>query len=245
MTKHSVESSPQLYARLGGALYLGVIVLGFFGETVRNKINVAGDTSATALNLISMESLWRLAVATEYIALIFMLALAMIYFVLLWPAGKELTLLATFLRVTGGAVQAVAVLSLMNALLYLKSAAAVKAFTTDQLNVMSNVAVRSHSMGFNVALLFTGACFLFHGQLVSRSGFLPKILGRMIQVGGACYLIDSFAFFVAPTLANTLFPAILLPCFIAELSLALWLLIKGINVAKWRALVSEPQPALT
>ena len=42
-----------------------------------------------------------------------------------------------------------------------------------------------------------------------------------MQVAGACYLVNSFALVLAPALANTLFPAILLPPFVAELSLAL------------------------
>ena len=36
-------------------------------------------------------------------------------------------------------------------------------------------------------------------------------------------------------LANLLFPAILIPAFIGELSLCLWLLVKGVNVPKWEA----------
>ena len=32
MTDHSVETSPQLYARIGGVLYLVMIVLGVFEE---------------------------------------------------------------------------------------------------------------------------------------------------------------------------------------------------------------------
>lgn len=239
VSKHSVESSPQLYARLAGAFYLGNIILGLFGETVRNKFFVAGDPAATAHNLVTMESLWRVAIATEFIALILMFALAMIYFVLLWPAGKELTLLATFLRVTGGAVQAVAVLNLLGALSPLTNPAARKAFTADQLNAMAGMALKAHGLGFTLALLFTGACFLFHGQLIYRSGFLPRILGRMIQLGGACYLINSFGFFLAPAFARMLFPAILLPAFVAELSLSLWLLIKGVNVTRWKALATH------
>ena len=42
----------------------------------------------------------------------------------------------------------------------------------------------------------------------------------------------SFAMLVAPGVANRLFPAILFPSFIGELSLALWLLVKGVNPEK-------------
>ncbi len=55
-----------------------------------------------------------------------------------------------------------------------------------------------------------------------------------MQLAGASYLANTFALILAPALANALFPAIMLPPFIAELSLALWLLVKGVDVPKWK-----------
>jgi hypothetical protein len=48
----------------------------------------------------------------------------------------------------------------------------------------------------------------------------PQVLAR---IGGVLYLI---------------FPAVLLPAFIGELSLCLWLIVKGVNVSKWRKQIS-------
>src|SRR5256885_17045370 len=95
MTDHSVESSPQVYARIGGLLYLIIIALGIFGEAfVRGRIIVSGDAAATAANIMKMESLWRLGIAAEFLSLICTVGLAMIYFFLLNPVSKELNLLA-------------------------------------------------------------------------------------------------------------------------------------------------------
>src|SRR4051812_9583554 len=110
MTDRPVETSPQLYARLGGALYLGNIVFGIFGQAfVRDRLIVGGNAVATAANIRSMESLWRFGLAAEYLALICAIFLAMIYYFLLRPVSKELNLLATFLRLVSITVQAVAV----------------------------------------------------------------------------------------------------------------------------------------
>jgi Domain of unknown function (DUF4386) len=54
-----------------------------------------------------------------------------------------------------------------------------------------------------------------------------------MQIAGVCYVINSFALILSPPLANRLFPAILLPALIAELSLALWLLVRGVRAEKW------------
>ena len=230
---HSSEFSPKLYARIGGALYLMLIGLGIFGQVVKERVIVTGDAAATAANLTSMETLWRLGIVFELAALICVTALAMIYFVLLRPVSRELNLLATFLRMIGIAVETVAALNLATALFPLGNAAYLKAFTPEQLYAMASLALKSHSYGYTLALLFFGFTFLFHGRLIFKSRFLPKVLGLMIQVGGLCYLTNSFLFFLTPSLSGMLFPWILMPCFLAELSLALWLLIKGVNVQQW------------
>src|SRR5438067_1136868 len=108
MLAYDIESSPQLYARIGGALYLGLIVLGFYGQAIRNKFVISGNASATAANIASHESIWRVGIAAEFLALVCVTALAMIYFYLLRPVSKELNLLATFLRLVGIAIEAAA-----------------------------------------------------------------------------------------------------------------------------------------
>lgn len=218
----------------GGALYLVCIALGIFAEAgVRNRLIVSGDAAATAANLTSMEPLWRLGITSEILALVCIIALAMIYFVLLRPVSKEINLLATFLRMVGITVQAVATLNLVAALFPLGNAAYLQAFTPAQLNALASLAIKSHSHGFGLALLFFGFCFLFHGYLIFKSGFLPKVLGILIQVAGLCYVTNSFALFLAPAFADSLFPVILAPAFVGELSLSLWLLLKGVNAEKW------------
>lgn len=54
-----------------------------------------------------------------------------------------------------------------------------------------------------------------------------------MQIAGLCYLTDSFALILSPALANRLFPTILVPAFVGEASLCLWLLVKGVNVERW------------
>jgi Domain of unknown function (DUF4386) len=239
MDEHRGTASPEVLARIGGALYLFIIVPGFFVEAIRNRIVVSADAAATAANLASMESLWRIGIVVEVFELLCALGLAMIYFVLLRPVNKELNLLATFIRLVAISVQAVAVLHLAEALFPLGTADSLQAFTPDQLHALTRMALRAHAYGFSLALLFFGCTFLFHGYLIFRSGFLPKVLGVLIQIAGVCYMTNSLAVFLAPTLADRLFPAILLPAFIAETSLCLWLLVKGVNGEKWRALAAQ------
>lgn len=231
----SVDAVPRTYARVGGALYLAIIALGIVAQVVvRDQLIVPRDAAATAQNLIAMQSMWRLGIAAEVLALICTLALAMIYFALLRPVSLELSILAALLRGLSVAVQAVAVLQLGLALSPLTDPAFVNAFTPDQRAVLASLAVRAHSHGYTLALLIVGAAFLLHGLLIVRSTFLPKVLGRLIQVAGVGYLANGFTLILAPAFAGQVFLAIMLPVFIGETSLSLWLLTKGVHVERWR-----------
>jgi hypothetical protein len=234
MTDRTVETSPQLYARIGGLLYLIIIVVGFVGEAfVRDRLIVSGDARATAANIRSMESLWRFHIAAELFLLMCAIALLMVLFVLLRPVSRELILLATFFNLVSIGIEAVITLYLLGALFPLGEAGYLKAFTPDQLYAMTSMSLKSHSYGFGQSLMFFGCFCVVIGYLIYKSGYFPKAIGVLMQIAGLCYLANSFALVLAPTLANRLFPAILLPSFVGEASLCLWLLVKGVNVAKW------------
>ena len=83
-------------------------------------------------------------------------------------------------------------------------------------------------------------CF-FWGYLIFKSGYFSRILGVLLIICSVCYVTNSFAWFLAPKLAAMMVPGILVPCLIAELSFCLWLLVKGVNVQKWKKQASVEQ----
>jgi len=232
---HAIFASPRALSAAAGVLYLIIIVLGLFGEAfVRGSIVVPGDAAATAANLQSMESLWRFGIAAEFLLLICATTLGVILYVLLRPVNRDLALLALILNLVSIAVEAASALALVAALLPLGSAAYLGAFQPEQLHAMAIMAVRLHGHGFGAALVFFGCECVVLGYLIFRSGYLPKAIGVLMQLAGVCYLTNSFALFLAPALASRLFPLILVPSFVGELSLCLWLLVKGVRVEQWR-----------
>jgi hypothetical protein len=237
MASHTVETSPQTYARIGGALYLVIIVIGLFGEAfVRDRLIVSGNAAATAANIMSHESLWRFHIAAELFLVICAVSLLLIFVILLRPVGRDLILLAAFFNLVAIIIEADTALHLLEALFPLGNAEYLKAFAPEQLYAMANLSLKSHGYGFGVSLLFFGCFCIIVGYLIFRSGYLPKTIGVLMQVAGVCYLTDSFALILSPALADRLFPAILVPAFIGETSLCLWLLVKGVNVQRWKEL---------
>ena len=87
---------------------------------------------------------------------------------------------------------------------------------------------------FNVApykissLVFFGPYCLLIGYLIFRSTFLPRILGVLMAFAGLGWLI-----FLSP-LTNHLSTYLKVLGFLAEASLMLWLIVKGVNVQRWK-----------
>ena len=208
-------------------LFIAVVVF------VRDRIIVSGDATATAKNIIASESLWRFHIAAELFLLICAVVLLMILFVLLKPVSRELVLLAAFFNLVSIGLEAATAMYLVVALFPLGNAAYLKAFSPEQLYALASLALKSHGYGFGVSLLFFGCFCMVIGRVISRSRFLPKLVGRLMQIAGLCYLTDSFALILSPAFANRLFPAILLPAFVGEASLCLWLLVKGVDRQRW------------
>jgi Domain of unknown function (DUF4386) len=109
------------------------------------------------------------------------------------------------------------------------------AFDPQQLQALAYLSLRLHGYGFAIGLIFFGVFLILLGYLIYRSGYLPRSIGVLLVIGGVGYLTNSFAQVLAPALAGSLLPWVLLPAFLAELGLALWLTVKGVNVPKWEA----------
>jgi len=250
MTDRALETSPQVYARIGGVLYLAIIALGLFGEMfVRNTLIVSGDAAATANNIMASELLWRMGISGDLLMHVCDLPLIMILYVLLRPVNRHLALLVVLFDATQTAVLVASKLSLLTPLFLFSGATYLNALEPQQLQALAYLSIKSDSYGFGVGLIFFGCGCLVLGYLIFRSGYLPKIIGILMQIAGLCYLINSFALILAPAFAGMIFPAVLVPAFIGETSLCLWLLVKGVNVPRWneraRAAAGGPVPFAT
>ena len=234
MTKLNVETSPQLYARIGGVLYLIMIILGFVQEVVvRGSIIVSGNAAATAANLRSMESLWRFGISGELFIAVITIILGLILYLLTKPVSKDLALLALLFNIVATTVSTVYTLQLAEALFPLGNALYLGAFTQEQLSAMVSLSIKAHAIGYGFALLLFSPFFFVTGYLLIKSGYFPKALGILYLIPGLSYLTSSLALILAPSFADRYYFVMAGPAFLGEMSLCLWLIVKGVNVQKW------------
>ncbi|HZS06447.1 MAG TPA: DUF4386 domain-containing protein [Blastocatellia bacterium] len=228
------QFSPQAYARIGGVLYLIIIAAGLFAEAfVRDRLIVGADAAATATNIMAHALMFRLGIAADLSTFLCAIPLTVILYVLLKPVDRNLALLMVIFNFVQDAIGGLNALNTYKPLQLLGGADYLRVFSPEQLQAMALLSLKAHAVGFGLALIFFGFSCLAPGYLIFASGFLPKALGMLMAIAGACYLINSFALILSPVLASVLFPSNLFPAFIGELSLALWLTVKGVNVPKW------------
>lgn len=226
------ESSPQNYARIAGILYLIIILMGIGAEAfVRNKLFVSGDAHATANNIIHADFLWKIGITADLIMHICDLPVMIILYYLLKPVSKKLALLNLSFNLIQTAVLVANKLNLFAALFFLGDAEYLKSFSPDQLHTLSYLSIKLHDFGFGIGLIFFGFVCLIEGYLIFKSGYFPKIIGVLMTVAGICYLFNSFVLILAPQFSSI---AWLMPCLIAELTLSLWLIFKGVNLPVWK-----------
>lgn len=233
LTKRVAAATPRLRARVAGIFYLLTIVTGVFAEVfVRGALVVRDDAAATATNILSHEPLYRLGLAADFVMLACYIAVTLLLYDLFRPVGRSLSLLAGFFSLIGIAVLAVNCLNHIAPLVFLGGANSLSAFDPTQLQALALVSLRMHARGYTVSGVFFGIYCLMLGYLVFRSGFLPRVLGALMAIGGLSYLTNSFALFLSPALAARL-PDIMVLGGVAELSLCVWLTVAAVNVSKW------------
>lgn len=229
MSNSSVLSINKI-AKITGIGYLIIFVTGFFSNFfVLENIVVWEEADKTLQNLIHNEMLFRFGIIGFVIMVIADLLLAWTLYYLLMKANKKISSLAALFRIVNAAIFGLALMYLMNVLNMLPDA---------KNNIQMGNEILSSFTGFNatwlIGLIFFGFHLIILGYLIFKSGYIPKILGVLLLIAGAGYLIDSFANILLPAYNNykDIFTMIvLLPGIIGELSFTIWLLLKGSKIS--------------
>ena len=229
------QISPQVYARAVGILYLFTISAGIIAQMgISNGIVVVDDAATTASNILANRNLFQLGFTIYLLEMASQIAQTVIFYMLLKPAGRSVSLLALFFGLVGCIIKTVSRLFYIAPLLVLGEAHYLDVFTLDQLQALALLLLRVNDLAAGMALAFFGFSTLLNGFLIFRSTFLPRILGILSILGGFGWLT-----FLYPPLGNQLLPYILVIALIGSISQILWLLIKGVRVEQWKRLAGE------
>jgi hypothetical protein len=230
MTERTKESSLRLMTRITGALYLLTILTGIFSAGyVSGKLVVNGDAAATAANILAHRGLFQLAFAVYLVEMACQIAITALFYELLRPAGRSVSLVAAFLGLSGGIIKTFSRVFFIAPLFILGGANYLSVFSAGQLQALALLFLKVNDRGAGIALVFFGFYALLTGYLIIKSTFLPRVLGLLSVIGGFGWLT-----FLYPPLGGRLFPFLAIFAILGAASLIVWLLVFGVNAQRWK-----------
>ena len=228
MTQRVAESSPRFKARMAGLFYLLLFPIGGLAFFARSGLVVKGDAAATAAGMLAHESLFRLSVACDLLAIASYIVVTALLYELLKPVNRSVSLVAAFFSLVGCAIQALACIFELAPYVALGSEPYSSVFKADQLQVLAYMSLRVYGQAYKIGLVFFGFYCLLIGYLILRSIFLPRFLGVFMVIAGLGGLT-----FLLP-LSKDMSPFAMAPAALGEFLLTVWLLVKGVDEQRWK-----------
>ena len=230
MNGRTIGTSPQVYGRMAGVCYFLGALASVFGQLViPGRLVVSASAAETAANILAHESLYRFGGVLAFLSVPFHIVWAILFYQLFKPVNRDVTLLAASAMLMGCAMWTLCSLLSLAPLLVLKGTSSLSAFAPEQLQAMALVFLKLNSRAYDLGLVFFGFWCILIGYLIAHSTFLPRTIGVLYALAGVSYLTLLWG-----PLASYLYPYNLALAGPGEISLLLWLLVKGVNVGEWK-----------
>jgi len=132
------EASPRLNARIAGVLYLLTILTGIFAQGfVSGRLVVDGDAASTAANILTHKTLFQWGFTAYLVEMSCQIAFTALFYDLLKPAGRSISLLAAFLGLAGCVIKTLSRLFFIAPLFVLGGAHYLSVFSPEQLQALA------------------------------------------------------------------------------------------------------------
>src|SRR5437660_5534956 len=151
------ETSPRRKARITGVFYLLTMLTGIFAQGfVSNRLVVFGDAAATASNILAHKSLFQWGFTVYLIEMACQIAMTALFYELLKPAGRSVSLLAAFLGLAGCVIKTFSRVFFIAPLFVLGGAHYLSVFSVEQLQALALLFLKVNDKGAEIALVFFG-----------------------------------------------------------------------------------------
>lgn len=216
-------------ARLAGLLYLIWVITAIYGLMyVPSQTIVRGDAVATANKMLANEFIFRTGIINGIIGSTIFVLIGLTLYRLFKNVNEHLAKLLVALVIVQ--IPVVFVMQALNlaSLMIFKG----KILTTFELGQRQDLAMLFLKINDYATIsleMFWGLWLFPFGQLVYRSGFIPRILGVFLILNGIAYIIHCFTHLLLPDYQALVFKIATPIWTLGEISIMLWLLIKGVR----------------
>jgi hypothetical protein len=221
-----MSTSPKALARSAGLFYwLNFAFLPGMIATTR-YVRVS-DAAATSTNILAHTTLFNAGFTGNLIAVTSYLVVTALFYQIFKVVDRNISLIAALMSATGCVMLAVATVFYSAPLATLTGVQSASGPALQQAQLLALTFIMLYGQIYNTSLVFFALYCALIGYLTLKSTFLPRILGVLLMLAGAGWLT-----FLWPPLARAVFPYQLLAG-VGELTLATWLIVKGVNVDRW------------
>lgn len=228
-----VDGSRMPGARLIGLVYLSYFLIAGLGGFFIKRVVVAGDPAVTATNLMAHEATYRAGFAIGLVGNLIYIALTGLFYRLFKPVNRTIALLMAFFSLVGCTTQIIAGVLQLAPMIILRDRHLLGAFTIEQVRAAALVSLKIYSDTFDISFVLFALFDFLLGYLIFTSTFLPRIIGVLMMVAGVVA-----STFLYPPLAIALKWFVLSVAGLPEAVLMLWLIVKGVNIARWEELAT-------
>jgi hypothetical protein len=227
-----MEAGMKGNARVAGLLYLVTVVTGmFYLGYVPSQLATQGDAAAKAAAILHSATLFRFGIAAELVCHAAFLLLPLALYRLLNGSGRRAAVLMVAFATASVPVAYANLTHRFEVLSLLGDADYLQAFAGAQRQALVMLQLDAYRHGLLVLEVFWGAWLLPFGYLVFKCGFLPRLLGVLLILGGLGYLVDFLGTLLLPSYPSSpLADYVLLPASLGEIGTCLWLLVVGVRL---------------
>ena len=218
----------QRLARTAGLYYLVVAVFGAFAHIVRVKVYVPGDAMTTTANVLENADLVRYSLVADLVQATFLLFVVMALHRLLQHVNTHVARAMVLFVVVAVAVTTLNMVNQLGALLVATDPSYAAAFGTDGAQSLVMLLLDLQHYGYLIAQIFFGLWLFPLGLLAWRSGMFPRVIAALLMTASTFYVVDVALVFLAPAAADAIDPALVVLFTVAEVSMLVFLLAKGV-----------------
>lgn len=216
------------YGRLAGLLYLLVVLTGIFSLMYMPMQLFDWSSAANTVDKITAhESFFRAGIFAGLISYTAFLLLPFALYGLFRRVHQPVAVLMVILAAASAPIAFYNITHLLD-VLSLVGGARAELLTSGQIEAQVMIALDGYHNGLSAVKLFWGLWLMPFGYLIYRSRYVPRVLGILLMVGCAGYMMIFAQSILAPDMGLPRF--ISLPGSIGEIGTCLWLLIMGVKI---------------
>ena len=245
MTNDIVDTSQQKAARIAGFAYLFFTI----GSTLHfafidSKLIASRNISVITDFIKTNELQFRIGIVGDLIIFVNGTILSLALYIILKTVNRNLALFALLMFLIQATLAVVIELTSFTVLLLLNGEDYLSVFNTDQLKALVGLFLNVRAAGWVIVGIFVGLGSIVYFYLFYKSKYIPRILALFAIFSFLLTLIWASVKIIVPGYAampmvEVIETVFYMPVFLFQLTIGIWLIIKGINTRQRNIPVSE------